>query len=191
MVDTLQQLLKDDGFKVKSARATSALEAASKLLEWCKGDENRRELVVFSEWLVSSFRRCLSSNHRSFVLWAEKMWTMFHDLRTSKEFRDVWDSLVVKAIKQKATATVFQYTTTRVFREIIKRKFEIEKNGANSHSQLTLDEKNVVRYVAGFVCRKVQKKIEQSSHKNKDEMALLMVEFYGDELDDDGTGRVD
>ena len=38
-----------------------------------------------------------------------------------------------------------------------------------------------------MLCRKVQKKIEKSSHNNKDEMALLMIEFYGDELDGDAT----
>ncbi len=52
---------------------------------------------------------------------------------------------------------------------------------------MTLDEENALRYVAGYVCRKVQKKIEKSSHNYKDEMALLMIEFYGDELDDDAT----
>ncbi len=50
------------------------------------------------------------------------MWEMFHALRTDTDFRD---NLVGKrAIEQKATATVFQYITTRVFRDIIKSKFE-------------------------------------------------------------------
>ncbi len=187
MVKSLQKLLADDGFKVKSARATIALETASNLLAWCKADQNKRELNVFSEWLVSSLRRCFSSNRKSFVLRAEKMWEMFHALRTDTEFRNKWDTFCKRAIKQKATATVFQYITTRVFRDIIKSKFELEKDDAHSHSRMTLDEENALRYVSGYVCRKVQKKIEKSSHNNKDEMALLMIEFYGDELDDDAT----
>ncbi len=57
-----------------------------------------------------------------------------------------------RAIEQKATATVFQYITTRVFRDIIKSKFELEKDDAHSHSHMTLDEENALRYVSAWIC---------------------------------------
>jgi hypothetical protein len=56
---------------------------------------------------------------------------------------------------------------------------EIEKDSGHDHSHLTLDEESALRYIAGYICRKVHKKIEKSSHKNKEDMALLMIEFYG------------
>ncbi len=58
---------------------------------------------------------------------------------------------VKEQAEQKATATVFQYITTHVFRDIIKSKFELEKDDAHSHSRMTLDEENALRYVSGYV----------------------------------------
>ncbi len=85
--DNLQKLLEDDGFKVKSERATKALKAAADLLTWCMAEESKKELDSFSDWLVTSLRKCLSADQRSFVLRAEKIWAMFHQLRTSRDFR--------------------------------------------------------------------------------------------------------
>ncbi len=50
-------------------------------------EESKKELDSFSDWLVSSLRKCLSADQRSFVLRAEKIWAMFHQLRTSRDFR--------------------------------------------------------------------------------------------------------
>ncbi len=47
--DNLQKLLEDDGFKVKSERATKALEAAADLLTWCMAEESKKELDSFSD----------------------------------------------------------------------------------------------------------------------------------------------
>ncbi len=179
--------MEDDGFKVKSERATKALKAAADLLTWCMAEESKKELDSFSDWLVSSLRKCLSADQRSFVLRAEKIWAMFHQLRTSRDFRSKWDSFFETSIKKKAIATVYQYITTRIFRELIKNKFEIKKDVTHTHYTLTLDEKNALRYVAGYVCLKVQKKIEKTSHKYKDEIVLLLIEFYGDSMDGSGT----
>ncbi len=148
--------MEDDGFKVKSERATKALKAAADLLTWCMAEESKKELDSFSDWLVSSLRKCLSADQRSFVLRAEKIRAMFHQLRTSRDFKSKWDSFFETSIKKKAIATVYQYITTRIFRELIKNKFEIKKDVTHTHYTLTLDEKNALRYIAGYVCLKVQ-----------------------------------
>ena len=185
-MDCVQKMLDDDGFKVKSERASAAIEVASKFLVWCQSVQNKGEVKEFSEWLLSSLRSCLTSHQRSFALRTEKMWEKFHALRTSKRYRERWDRLFEKATKQKATATVFQYITTRLFRQIIKINFELEKDvAAHCHNRLTREEENALRYVAGYVCRRVQKKIDKTSHTQKEDMMLLMLEFYGDSLDED------
>ena len=49
---------------------------------------------------------------------------------------------------------------------------------------LTHEEQNALRYVAGYIIRKVQQKLEKSMHPRKDEMVLLLMECAGDELSD-------
>ena len=44
------------------------------------------------------------------------------------------------------------------------------------------EEQNALRYVAGYIIRKVQQKLETSTHPRKDEMVLLLMECAGDEL---------
>ncbi len=140
---------------MKSERATKALKAAADLLTWCMAEESKKELDSFSDWLVSSLRKCLSADQLSFVLRAEKIW---HQLRTSRDFRSKWDSFFETSIKKKAIATVYQYITTRIFRELIKNKCEIKKDVTHTHYTLTLDEKNALRYVQDTCALKYKKK---------------------------------
>ena len=49
---------------------------------------------------------------------------------------------------------------------------------------LTHEEQNALRYVAGYIIRKVQQKLEKSMYPRKDEMVLLLMECAGDELSD-------
>lgn len=66
---------------------------------------------------------------------------------------------------------------------------------AGSHQEspsrpLTHEEQNALRYVAGYVIRKLRERLEVGSHPKKNDMILLLMECAGDELDEDcGTER--
>ena len=51
-------------------------------------------------------------------------------------------------------------------------------------SPITKEEENALRYVSGYVCRKVQENIKSSSLQNKQDMLLFISEFSGDEWDE-------
>ncbi len=128
------------------------------------------------------------SRRRSFALQAEQIWEKFHALRISTEFRGKWDEIFCKATDKRAPASVFQYITTRWFRELIKENFEVkEENKTSCPTKLTSHEENALRYVAGYVCRKVHSKLEKSSHDSKEDMTLLMIEFYGSDLQEEDS----
>ena len=56
---------------------------------------------------------------------------------------------------------------------------------------LAYEEQNALRYVAGYIIRKVQQKLETSTHPRKDEMVLLLMECAGDELSESvGTEKL-
>jgi len=50
-------------------------------------------------------------------------------------------------------------------------------------SPLTINEANPLRYVAGYVCRHLRKKIEASAHPPKEEMILCLMNMVKDKLD--------
>ena len=78
--------------------------------------------------------------------------------------------------------------TQNIFKELIKEAYPVlEIHGHDCESPgrpLTHEEQNALRYVAGYIIRKVQQKLEKSTHPRKDEMVLLLMECAGDELSD-------
>ena len=47
---------------------------------------------------------------------------------------------------------------------------------------LTFEEQNALRYVAGYICRKVRDRLESSSLPKKNDMILCLIELSGDEV---------
>jgi len=50
-------------------------------------------------------------------------------------------------------------------------------------STITEHEKNAIRYAAGFVCRKLHKKIKRSAHKYNDEIVMYLMDLTKDSND--------
>ena len=84
-----------------------------------------------------------------------------------------------------------QFVTDTIFKELIKIEFPVSTatttTSESPHCPLSCEEQNALRYVAGYVCRKVRTKLETSSLPNKDEMILCIMEMSGDEEGDGGT----
>jgi len=59
-------------------------------------------------------------------------------------------------------------------------------NGPTMH--ITLTERNVLRYIAGYICRQLRKKIKRTNHKLKEELILCLVDMTKDrDMEDHGT----
>jgi len=69
-----------------------------------------------------------------------------------------------------------------MFQKLVKRRYSVLNDGVDEDSShLSSIEENVVRYVAGYVCRKVRKDLEKSKEKNEDAMILFFFELSEDE----------
>ena len=66
----------------------------------------------------------------------------------------------------------------------MKGKHQIVESEEDQASSITKLDQNALRYVAGFICRKVQAKIKSSSLPRKDDMILFICDFSGDEWDE-------
>ena len=119
------------------------------------------------------------------------MWQSFQRLRTSKTFRCDWSSFIETATHQQAAShpAFWQNITMAIFKKLIELQFPIPPEDGSEHPDrpLTFEEKNALRYVAGYVCRKIRTNLEKSSLEGKDEMIFCVMSFAGDEDDDSCT----
>ena len=117
----------------------------------------------------------------------ERMWGTYHKVRTSSEFTDRWKRFLQDSIKEDAAPSFFQFVTDKVFKDLVKSEYPVNPATPSSNSPmsaLTFEEKNALRYVAGYVCRKVREQLESSSLSNKDELILSLIEVTaGDAID--------
>ena len=116
----------------------------------------------------------------------------FYKVRTSESFCHLWKELSVSGI---GWNPFFQEATDRVFQEMITAAFPLESMVAeNSNPEpetLTYEDANVVRYIAGYVCRKIRKNIEVSSRPNKQQLISCVEGLLGGEGDTPSADWVD
>ena len=97
-------------------------------------------------------------------------------LRTSKTFREDWSQFLLESVGHQASPAFFQYVTHTLFKALIEMEYPVsDAQTETPHQILKSEEENALRYVAGYVCRKVRVNLEASSIPNKDDMILCVV----------------
>lgn len=113
------------------------------------------------------------------------MWGEYHKLRTSDSFKKEWTTFLKNSVQVELSAAFYQYVTHEVFKELIKSNHPV--NFANVSAQplppLTNVEENALRYVAGYVCRKVHERLQSSTSKDKAVMILCLTDMNGGDED--------
>ena len=182
----MRSVITDDSFSVPSPANKKAVETASALILWSDCPDNSKHLCVFSRILSVRLRACFSKKHTSLRLRKEKMWRAYHRLRTAVSFRNDWKVFLHDSISQQACPAFYQHVTSIVFKELMKAEFPLPPPDIAEHPDrpLTFEERNALRFVAGYVCRKVRTKLEVSSIPEKEEMVLCIMSFAGDEEDE-------
>ena len=87
----VESVINNDLFHLQTTTATSTLKVASDLKMWMEESNNQAQVEVFAAEVTVSLKRCIpcpqSSNQR---LAREKLWTAYHQLRTSEKYTDLW-----------------------------------------------------------------------------------------------------
>lgn len=180
-------ILEDESFSVPTLPAKEALEAATQLVSWAEKKENELYYSGFAFWLVSALKQCFKVRLRAARIKSENIWKNFHQIRISPAFRSKWEDFLQTSIKHSVSPILSQCVSRLVFKELITLKLSVKTQDDTSVScTITAQEENALRYVAGYVCRKVEEDISKSSLKDKEDMIQLCVEMAGDE--DDGRG---
>ena len=182
----LKSVLKDEAFTLPGPSTAAALNTASTLLTW--SEDHPDTFLTFAQKLKDSLQVCFKP-YRSWKTRKEKLWGTYHSVRTSSEFVKLWTDFLQNSIGHPANTALYQHVTDLVFKEMITVSFQTSSHDSNLQSpSLSHEEESALRYVAGYVCRKVRNKLEATKHPKKDDMILFLMELNGDELDVDDDG---
>ena len=169
-------VLQDPGFEVPSPAAASARETASAITTYCGEPHLAPEpFKVFASKLVNSLKTCFVSG-RTLRLQKEAMWGAYHMLRTSTSFHSDWVHFVRAAVERTPSPIFYQHVTHEMFKMLVKLEYPCVESGSDAAvKSISREKENVLRYVAGYVCRKLQNKIKKSSLPNKDDLVLCLL----------------
>ena len=102
------------------------------------------------------------------------MWCEYHQICTSKPFRDEWKKLLDVA-GLAPTPTFYQFVSNRFFKEFIKNFWRFNQTDDLHTDPLSGEDQNALRYVAGHVCCKIQACIDKTSYSNKENDIIYYV----------------
>ena len=183
----IEALLRDDSFQVPSPDAAASLNIGTTLLKWIT--EHPSEFSLFSTQLVSNLKSCFqASNSRSMRVKSESIWGHYHVMRTSAAHKELWK----RALESSGCSllpTFYQYVTNEVFKQLFKQEFSFSSAALDTELQpITKEEENALRYVAGYICRKVRDKVESSKVSGRDDMLLCLSSLSGDDDEEEEVG---
>ena len=176
----MRKILIDDSFEVTNS-AKKIKEIATRLISWAP--HNSSYFNIFSEVIVTTLNNCFEVK-KSTSEQIDFMWRKYHSIRASLTFQQAWIQLLTHALdKSSAKSSFYQHTTELIFSTLISLHYKKDLNTATrpSYHKLTNIEENIIRYIAGYVCHKMQSKLE--CNRNLD-LLLIIAEMSGCELDE-------
>ena len=176
LMDAVKHVMSSEDFAVDAPQAKAAIKVATDLAKWTSCQRNYPTVKDFSKYLVASLSTCLDKKKLKFKTRRGRMWTNFHTLRISEDFRGRWAQFLGKCTSE-APPAFYQYVTQRMFEGEVKREFAVTAHCGNSPEELTPDDRSAVRYVAGYICRKIREKLERTKIQGKNDMLLTLFEF--------------
>ena len=160
-----------------------ARHGAEYMLQWCSHDNNLPDLLNFCDYLLEKLNDALVDPTGK-VLQRAKIWESYFYIRSQETFINLWTIFLNAANSPVGTPVLYQHITDLIFEELLQEKYVVSASASKgSIASVTHDEANTMRYVAGYMCRHLRKKIEASSHPLKEEMVLCLMTMVKDKDD--------
>ena len=171
----LCNVLEDKTFQFDSQAAKDAREAAVLLLAWIKDAKHEGLITKFLLQLKTSFDESLQCLNPVSVN-RDKLWKKFFIMRSSEQFVVRWKTFLTTA-QVKPTPTLYQHITTLMFREEVQKCIASTSESSSEVHPLTDNERNALRYTAGYICRHLRQQLWQGSHEQKEELILCLIKL--------------
>ena len=182
-------MLTDEAFDLPTAPAITARKNAQCVLTWCT--DNRAKMSVFAYQLMSTLKACFIG-HAKVKVRKERMWEKYYQLRSTTNFSENWTTFL-NLSGATVSPTLYQHNTNIVFNHLIKEHFTAAsepQQATTSTPTLDYNERNALRYISGYITRKLYGKLKDSKHELKDKLCLCISELNDvepDELSDESN----
>ena len=120
------------------------------------------------------------------------MWSAYHALRVSNTYAQTWEKLAKDVGATDMLPTFYQFVGNHMFKELIKVYYPLTSRDESTPQQLSYEEVNGLRYLAGYIPKLIRKKLITSTHPLKDDILLCIYDILdeGDEDEDESQDWV-
>jgi len=140
----------DDALSTGSDGTKLSRTYAESLLKQLTTPTDQDEL--FTEWLVQSLIKVMKSKDKT------ELWKNFYVLRSSDLFCRKWREYL-ESLKLNDEPLFFQHFTLSLFNQMLSDKFKDSASASETNtSEFTYEEENAIRYMGGYVIRKIREK---------------------------------
>ena len=176
LVRAFESVMTDDSFQLASAPAISARKGAEQVLTWYPS--NKDKFASFGKCLFFTLEHCFIADNKKMRTRRERMWEKYYQLRSTDEFARNWETFL-QLSGTEASPTLYQHITDLVFNHLISTTFTSATCTPTqaTASEIDYQEKNAIRYIAGYVSRSIYRKLTASAHRFKDELRLCLAEL--------------
>lgn len=116
----IKGILEDASFHIEPA--ATALHTA---MEWACEHEDR--VHYLESQICSALHPCLSGRQTLAKGRREAMWRAYHKVRTSEQFKLLWNNLLAEMKVQSAVPAFYQAVTDAIFKEMIVIETPVEE----------------------------------------------------------------
>lgn len=111
------------------------------------------------------------------------MFSKYHQLRISENYIRLWKAFTMKATGSPATPIFYQHIGNTLFKILIEKYYSTHSSGDDMDiPPLTFTEENVLRYVAGNVCRSIRNKINRNrTHPHRSKLLIALRDLEVEE----------
>ena len=176
----ISSILQDKDFDMKTPRMNLTKESAERILYAISGDDEgaKGTFASFATRLNGQLEALATpSGYKKLSTQKQPLRSGFHSARVS-ELRRIWTDLYTNLGVDSKFAhdpLLGEYVNEKLFEEHVKEKFEVHETCAAmvEAAELSDNDLNALRYVAGYVPWKLRQKFKKATCKHPNRIAFL------------------
>ena len=156
-------ILSDESFVLSTEGNKICLNMAEKLARCFSAQPSERQVVDFASWLVGRLNGVIveaQKRGKPNELNKERLWRNFQKMTCSEDFTLKWCSFL-ELLQLNNEPLFYQILTDELFGQLLKKR--LTQAGADQDDEdheecdeLTFEEENAIRYIGGYVVRKLR-----------------------------------
>ena len=154
--------MSNQSFHIPVEPAVTGLGVAKSVLKWASKEENKPIFAEFERSVMAELHLCLGDcpkDMRFFQTKRIELCRSYHLLRVSEKFTTSWRDFLRK-VECASVPSFYKEVTDVLFEDMLKTMYPLPTSDMQSVTEdINYEDANVVRYVAGYVYRKVAAKI--------------------------------